>query len=223
MLPAERFGVPRYLDGVHEHVGDDLRVLGAVAGGDETYPLDKYHFRSMAAPCGVALYSLLCQFGEIFAFLRLDEHVLGLAVYDSVRSEWGEHALGLLHHRLDQGVASDLEGLEPASGAAEDCPDGRHDLADAVADRRIPFRDGLHLRFEGREHRIVDPLYLFRAVRSHEDAVVLQEDDLRLVACGLPVCLYLVVDLLEEGVSRVGVGDVEGFREEFLALLFRHG
>ena len=47
--------------------------------------------------------------------------------------------------------------------------------------------------------------------------MVLEEDDRRLCAVGCLVGLDPVIDLLEEGVTRIGIFDVEGLREEFLA------
>ena len=50
--------------------------------------------------------------------------------------------------------------------------------------------------------------------------MILQEDHLRFGTAGILISLDLVVDLLEEGITGIAVGDIQGIRKQLLALGF---
>ena len=214
MRPAEGSGVPGDLDGVQEDIRDDLGVLGAVTGGQQADARDEEYLGRVAAAGDVSLDGL---FGGI-RIRTVEQEVFALAIDDAVRGEGRLDSFPTLHRPLGQGVGSDLDGLEAASGTTQHGAHGGHEVHRLFVDRHISFRDRLHACFELGHDAVVDAADLIGRVGAHEDAVVLEEDDLRLGAVVLPPGLDAVVHLLEQGVAGIGVFDVEGLGEEVRAL-----
>ena len=172
----------------------------------------------MATLLDIGLDLFLGLLHEILGTFVVDVDELALAIDDSVRGERFHHRLRggfVADEPADKSVVSDFQSLETPSGAAQDGPDRRNGLADAVADRGISLRHRLHELAEGVHDLVVCLFDIFCRLTAHKDAVVLEEYHLRFGTALLAVFFDLVIDLLEKGVARVGVRNIQGVREEF--------
>ena len=221
MGAAETARVERNLHRIQEDLGDDAGILGAVTHGNQADPLDQQDLGSMAPPSDVGLDLL---FGLLHEVVGIQDDILAFAIDDDVRGERQEHRLRILQITVHQRVPGDLQGLEATSTAGKDLPDGRDDFRDRGGDLFThAVRKRFHALRQPRHHVGIDPVDLLRRVGRDEDAVVLQEDDLGLLAPDGLEGLDPFVHLLEEGITGVGIFDVEGVREETGAGLGRSG
>ena len=213
MFPAEGSGIERHLHRVQEHLGDNAGVLGVVAHGHEADSFDQQHLRGMSPAGDVSLDLLLGLPDRILGF---QDDILALAIDDDVRGKGMEDGRRILQETVHEGVPGDLQGLETATAAGQDLADGRQDLGHFGGHLLAhPVRSGLYTGFQAVHDAGIDPVDLLGRVGTHENAMVLQEDDLRLAAAGGLPGLDAVIDLLEKGIAGVRVLDIEGVREEF--------
>ena len=220
VLPAEEGSVPCDLHGVREHFGDGLGLLGVGSCGDKSYSFDEQHFRGVASLLNISLDLLLGLLHEILGTLMVDVDEFALAVDDAVGSERLHHRCGFVlsaDEPADEGVIGDFQGLKSPASTAENRPYGGDGLADTVANSSLALGNGLDQLLEGGHDSRVCRLDLIGGLATHEYAVILEEYHLRLDTTLLTILFDLVIDLLEKGVTGIGVRDVQSVREELSA------
>ena len=203
MFSAEGAGVESHLHGIQEDFCDDAGVLGVVSYGHQADAFDEQHLGGVA-PAGDIGFDFFFGLGRLV--LAVHNDVFALAIDDAVGREGCEDAFRVGQEFIHQGVFGNLKGLEAASAAGQDLPDGGKDLAYAVAHGCFPFREGGHQGFQLCHYVLINSIDFCYRIGGYEDAVVLQEDDLRLAAA---LCFPLsdgIIHLLEEGVTRIGIG-----------------
>ena len=133
----------------------------------------------------------------------------GLGVDDVVGREGaGRNGEGILHG--DDGTLT-VFGKQTAQGRGlgHDCLGIRRDLKQVGDDVGL----GIDRLKRGR-HATIDLLDLFERIGPHENAMVAEEEDLRLrTTLGLG-CVEALLDHGRERIARVGILDPEGIREE---------
>ena len=213
VFAAEETGVVSDLHRIEEDLGDDVGVLGVVAHGHEADTLDQQYLRGVSPTRDIGLDLLL---GLLHEVVGIKDDVFALAIDDDVRGERQADGLRIGQEAVHERVPHDLQRLDAAAAAGQDLADGRDDVRHFVGNL-LPesFRNRLHVRFQAGHNIGIDPVDFFGRIGGDEHAVVLQEDDLRLAAGRRLAGQDAVVHLLEKGVARVRVFDVEGLREEF--------
>ena len=211
MRSAETAGAPCDLDAVQEYFGHDAGVLGVVADGQQAHARHQDDLGRMAASGDVT-------FDGLFGCIRIrsfQKEVFALAVNDPIRGERLLDGVPAFDGPLRQGVGRDLDGLQPASGAAQDGTHGGNEFGQVVILRLAEGSgffallrmtggallrmtgQGLHACFQLRHDPVIDVADLGGRVCTDEDAMVLQENDLRLGALLGAPGLDPVVDLAE--------------------------
>ena len=203
VLSTEGAGVEGHFHGIQEDFRDDAGVLGVVTHGYQADAFDEQHLGGVA-PAGDIGFDFFFGLGRLV--VGVNDDVFALAIDDAVGREGCEDAFRVGQEFIHQGVFGNLQGLEAASAAGQDLPDGGKHFAHAVAHGCFPFREGGHQGFQLCHYVLINGIDLRHRIGGYEDAVVLQEDDLRLASALRFPLADGIIHLLEEGVTRIGIG-----------------